>query len=183
MLPRLATARLELRPLTTADLDAAHALWTDPDVRRYLWDDLVIPVETAREVLARSRTDFESRGFGLWGLYEPEAPALIGFCGCRSTPDDGPELMFGLIPSRWHQGLAAEASHAVLAHVFDTLRLAQVVAATDVPNAASARLLERLGFVRTGRRLVDGLDTSFFRLRQSAWLASHADPVRSAQRS
>jgi RimJ/RimL family protein N-acetyltransferase len=178
----LRTDRLELRPLTAVDLEAAHALWIDPGVRRYLWDDVVIPVETAREVLARSTTDFETRAFGLWGLYEPGASGLIGFCGCRSTPDDGPELMFGLLPPWWRQGLVAEAATAVLTYLFTTLRLAQVVAATDVPNVASARVLERLGFVRTGQRLVHGLDTAFYRLRQPAWSARQRDVFRSTLR-
>ena len=39
----LTTRRLELRPCAPADLDALHALFTDADVRRWLWDDEVIP--------------------------------------------------------------------------------------------------------------------------------------------
>jgi ribosomal-protein-alanine N-acetyltransferase len=43
----LQTARLVLRPITTDDIDALHALWTNADVRRYLWDDIVIDLEHA----------------------------------------------------------------------------------------------------------------------------------------
>jgi RimJ/RimL family protein N-acetyltransferase len=41
-LPVLRTQRLVLRPWTHEDVDALHALWTTPEVRRYLWDDVVI---------------------------------------------------------------------------------------------------------------------------------------------
>ena len=43
----LRSARLDLRPLTTAHRDAALALWRQPGVRRYLWDDRIIAPEQA----------------------------------------------------------------------------------------------------------------------------------------
>jgi RimJ/RimL family protein N-acetyltransferase len=48
------------------------------------------------------------------------------------------------------------------------LGMTTVLASTDTPNLASIRVLERLGFVRTDRRLVNGLDTSFFSLLPDA---------------
>ncbi len=82
--PTLRTPRTDLRPLTAADLDAAHALWTDPDVRRYLWDDVVISRERAAEALARSEGDFTSHGYGLWAVYQHHGGPLLGFCGCQT---------------------------------------------------------------------------------------------------
>ena len=43
-LPTLETERLILRPWSLDDIDALHQIWTDPQVRRYLWDDEVIPL-------------------------------------------------------------------------------------------------------------------------------------------
>ena len=50
------------------DAAAAHALWTDPDVRRYLWNDEVVTLDRVREVLAASTRDFAARRYGLWGV-------------------------------------------------------------------------------------------------------------------
>ena len=50
----------------------------------------------------------------------------------------------------WGQGLATEAADALLQWAFDTLDLNRVQAETDTRNAASARVLEKLGFVREG---------------------------------
>ncbi|MCU0635807.1 MAG: hypothetical protein MUE41_13110 [Gemmatimonadaceae bacterium] len=51
MLPTLATARLSLTPTTARDVDALWTLWTDPDVRRYLWDDRTITRDEAAATL------------------------------------------------------------------------------------------------------------------------------------
>jgi ribosomal-protein-alanine N-acetyltransferase len=67
-LPEIRTGRLLLRPLMREDLEAIHRIWTDPEVRRYLWDGERIPKEKAEAVLAGSIESFESRGFGIWGL-------------------------------------------------------------------------------------------------------------------
>jgi NAD-dependent deacetylase len=164
------TPRLTLEPLLPADLDDAHALWTDADVRRYLWDDKVVPRETVEAVLLASARDFSRGRFGLWGAYDDRAPdRLAGFCGLRSegiAPE--PELLFGLYRSHWGSGLAHEAARAVMDHAFRVLGLPAIVAATDVPNERSARTLERLGMTFERRALHNGLDTLFYRATQSA---------------
>ena len=158
----LTSRRTTLEPLTPDHLDAMHALWTDQGVRRYLWDGRVIPVERAAEVIAASQGDFHKNRYGLWAIVDNESGRIAGFCGLRSTEHGEPELLFGLWPRFWGKGLATEAAQAVLSYAF-ALGHPDVVAATDVPNDASARVLERLGmkFERRGR--LNGLDTLFFR--------------------
>jgi Acetyltransferase (GNAT) domain len=124
----LVTARLDLLPCTQADAPALWEIWTDPDVRRYLWDDEVIPVERARAIVADS-----------------VAETIVGFCGLLPNHAGEVELLYGLAPACWGQGLATEAARAVLRDAFEVLGLARVVAATDPPNHASIRVLERLG--------------------------------------
>lgn len=169
-MPRdLTTSRLTLRPLTAADVEAAHALWTDPDVRRYLWDNEAITPDRAREVVEASRRDFAARQYGLWGVYESLSGAFIGFAGCREWPDGGPELMYGLAPAWWGRGLATEAAGAVLEHVFERLGHPFAMAATDPPNAASIRVMERLGMTFEWRGEMHGLDTLVYRLSRERW--------------
>jgi len=48
------TARLTLRPLASEDLDAIHRVWTDPEVRRYLWDGEEVSREVAVGVISES---------------------------------------------------------------------------------------------------------------------------------
>jgi ribosomal-protein-alanine N-acetyltransferase len=162
----LTSRRLTLHPLAPEHLDAMHALWTDPGVRRYLWDNLVISRERAAEVIAGSQADFAAHRYGLWSVVENTSGRIIGFCGLRSGDEEGvPELLYGLLPRYWGHGFATEAAQAVLSYAF-ALGYPEVVAATDVPNDASARVLERLGMRFTRRGKLNGLDTLFFRKSQ-----------------
>ncbi len=178
----LSTPRLALRPFTAADVDEAHALWTDPALRRYLWGDVVLGRAAAADVLRASAADFSGRGFGLWRLHDRASGALIGFCGCRTSGGPEPELVYGLRPAWWGQGLAVEAATAVLDHVFFTLLHPDVVAATDPPNRASVRVMEKLGLSWARRGTVNGLDTVFYRLARATWRRHRGLALRSRPR-
>jgi len=141
------TPRLRLRPCTADDTPALHALWTDPDVRRHLWDDVVIPAERAAATVAAGVASFAERGYGLWVVVPRDAERLVGFCGLRTAGGDV-ELVYGITPDHWRCGLATEAVRAVLAHAFGTLGLARVLGATDASNAASVRVMEKAGMTR-----------------------------------
>lgn len=165
----LTSARLRLRPLGVDDLDAVHAIWTDPAVRRYLWDDVCITPDQARDVLSATESHFHERRYGIWGVCDATAGHMGGFAGCRPWPSGEPELVYGLLPAWWGRGLATEACHAVLAHVFEILGHPLVFAATDPPNTGSIRVMERLGMTFDRRTEMLGLDTTVYRLSRERW--------------
>ena len=159
------TARLLLSPAGEADIEPLHRLWIEPGVRRFLWDDEVIPVDRARAVVLDTIEHWASRHCGLWTLVPSADAPLVGFCGFRPAEwAEAPELLFGLSATHWGRGLALEAARAAATYGFDTLHAARIVAATDPPNTASVTVLERLGmrFERQGQ--LDGPDTLFFTL-------------------
>jgi RimJ/RimL family protein N-acetyltransferase len=77
---------------------------------------------------------------------------FIGWCALgRWKPDHrSAALGYCLDDAAWGHGYATEAAHAVLRWAFDTLDLNRVQAEADTRNAASARVLEKLGFVLEG---------------------------------
>ncbi len=162
--PDLTSLRLCLRPLTPSDVDVMHRLFTDADVRKFLWDDVIIPREQTAAVIAASNADFAARGYGLWGVWLTDKDELVGFCGFRPSALGAPELLYGLAPARWGHGLATVAARVTLEYGFRDLGFTRVVAATDVPNRASVRVLERLGMTRERRGSLNGLDTFFYSL-------------------
>ena len=170
---KLQTPRLVLTPFADDHLDTLHALWTDPDVRRYLWDDEIISRQLAAEVIASSGRTFEEHGFGFWALAEIDAPGtIIGFVGLRHFGEaEEIELLYGLAPSHWHRGLATEASRAVLDYGFRTLALDRIHAGTDPPNVASLAVMERLGFGDEQRRVLGGLEAIYRSLTRDAYTA------------
>lgn len=176
----LATERLRLQPFAVEHVDALHRLWTDADVRRYLWDDEVIPRQQVLDIVRASETHFRESGYGFWSLFLAEAPdELMGFCGFR--PFDGadvPELLYGILPAYWGKGYVTEAGTAVIRHGFEACAFARIVAATDTPNQSSVRVMQRLGMVFDRRREYHGLDTVFYALTPEDWAEHLAHGVR-----
>jgi ribosomal-protein-alanine N-acetyltransferase len=151
-------------------VDALHALWTDPQVRRWLWDDVVIDRATAAERVAASEASFASAGWGLWAIELRGHHSLLGVAGLvEMDPAIGPEIIYSLHPDHQGRGYATEASRAVLAHAFDALGFARLPGRTDTPNRASARVLERLGMRFEGETLVHGNPHVCYALTRDEW--------------
>jgi RimJ/RimL family protein N-acetyltransferase len=165
MRSELDTARLHLRPASAADLEALHRLWSDPDVRRHLFDDRTVSLDEARGLLARSDAGFADRNLGIWCADLRADGAMVGFAGFLHS-DGEPDLIYGLHPSQWGRGLAGEAARRVIEHAFTLPAVANVVASVDEPNRASIRLLERLGMRRTRRSVADGKPLLYYALER-----------------
>lgn len=150
--PTLDTERLRLRPFTDDDGDNLFRLQSAPDVLRY-WDS---PPWTDRSSIERFMTGcrrMEEDGSGVRTAIErmPDG-AFIGWCtfnswnpGFRSA-----SLGYCLTQEAWGHGYATEAARALLRWAFDTLDLNRVQAEADTRNIASARVLEKLGFIHEG---------------------------------
>jgi len=149
---RIRTDRLWLRPFGPADVDALHALFARPEVRRYLLDDEVVPRTWVEEVVASSEASFAAHGWGLWTVAPAADGEAIGFTGYREFHEPPVvELIWGLEPARHGRGLAREASHAALRYGFEALGFDPIRATVDAPNEPSLGLARRLGFAEVGR--------------------------------
>jgi RimJ/RimL family protein N-acetyltransferase len=150
--PTLDTARLRLRPFRAEDRDAIYALHSNARVLRY-WDSPPW-TEPARADRFLARCDELAReGSGVRLVVETRpGHAFLGWCGL-SRWDPGHRsaaLTYCLAEEAWGHGYATEAAGALLGWAYDTLDLNRVQAEADTRNHASARVLEKLGFVREG---------------------------------
>jgi RimJ/RimL family protein N-acetyltransferase len=77
---------------------------------------------------------------------------FLGWCSLtRWNPEfRSASLGYCLDEPAWGHGYGTEAVRGVLQWAFDTLDLNRVQAEADTRNAASARVLEKLGFMREG---------------------------------
>jgi ribosomal-protein-alanine N-acetyltransferase len=138
------TSRLRLRRARNDDLDALHEVLSHPVAMRY-WstpphDDLAQTRAFLHNMIAaaaETSDDFVVERHG----------RVIGKAGCWQVPEIG----FILHPDYWGQGLAREALTAVIERLFDTFPVGALEADVDPRNAASLRLLNRLGFTETRR--------------------------------
>lgn len=164
----LRTARLVLRRARPDDLEAIHAVLSDPRAMRH-WSTLphedidrtrawlngmiASPPELSEDFVV----EFEGRVVGKAGFYRL------------------PEIGYILRPEVWGRGLAREACEAVIDHVFSSRGLDELTADADPRNAASLALLARLGFRRTGeaRRTFqlgdEWADSVYFALSRADW--------------
>ena len=145
----LTTERLLLRPFTEGDLEAVYAIESRPDVMRYLyWEPRTR--DEARAALDRrvkmTSLDGEPSALRL-AVVRRDSGELIGDFSLRlrSREDRQGEIGFMFHPDQQGRGYAAEAGRAVLELGFETFGLHRVYGSCDARNAASARLMERLG--------------------------------------
>lgn len=147
----LRTARLGFRWWTRDDLPLAHCLWGNPEVTR-----LFTKVPWSEEkVIQRLQTELAHatvNRYQYWPLFELAGERFVGVCGLKpyKPAERIHELGYHLLPSAWGHGYATEAAAAVVEHAFGTLGAAALFAGHHPDNVASGRVLEKLGFARTG---------------------------------
>jgi [ribosomal protein S5]-alanine N-acetyltransferase len=150
--PTLRTARLLLRPFTEADTDAIFALHSSSRVLRY-WDSPPWKERAQAERFIAACRQMEQEGSGARVAIERAADRVfIGWC-CLVEWNQvyrSATLGYCFDEPAWGQGFATEAADALLSWAFDALDLNRVQSDTDTRNTASARVLEKLGFVREG---------------------------------
>jgi RimJ/RimL family protein N-acetyltransferase len=162
----LTTPRLRVRPLTLADAAFIVELLNDPAFIRNIGDRGVRTNDDARVYLTAGPLDsYERHGFGLCAVELTERGVPIGICGLLKRAElPGPDIGFAFLPQYRAQGYAREAAAAVQADAFARLGIDQILAIVNPDNAASIRLLERLGFTyeRIVRLSGDGKDLQLF---------------------
>ena len=141
------TERLILREYTEADAPAFFRLNSDPEVMRYVPDEMMTNVDQAREILINHpMVDYRERGFGRWACVLKETGEHIGFCGLKYlTEIEDIDLGFRFVPSQWGKGLATEAALASIRFGFDELHLDHILGLAELENRGSIRVLEKVG--------------------------------------
>lgn len=144
----LETERLILREIVESDAEFILDLLNQPSFIKYIGDRNIRTVEQSREfVETRFRASYRQFGYGLWAVELKETSESIGICGFVKR-DALPEadIGFALLPQFERKGYAFEAASATMKYGEEKLNLKRVLAITSKDNAASGKLLEKLGF-------------------------------------
>jgi RimJ/RimL family protein N-acetyltransferase len=157
--------RLIYRPLAPDTLDVFHRLVQDEHVRRYMMDGQLFPREWSEARMRESQALLERRGVTIWLAHDKATGEVVGFCGFWIAPSFvEPQLLYAL-PEHWTgRGLATEMARAAIEQARGEAGFTEIVADVDEINGASVRVLERLGFERTGTRRGAFGDILLFRL-------------------
>ena len=143
----LETHRLLFRYFFPADLNQLYReIYSNTKVAKTLSPTGFLTLEQTAWILHRRLDHWQKHGFGAWALVYKQNQQFIGHCGLHYLDNASEvELTYTINPIYWGQGLATEAAIAVLQWGFDTLKLKQIVAVTGAENAASQRVLQKLG--------------------------------------
>ncbi|MFC1437053.1 GNAT family protein [Streptacidiphilus sp. N1-10] len=150
--PTLHTARLRLRPFTDTDADALYALHSNTAVMRY-WDSPPWSERSRADRFIATCGKMADEGTGArLAIDRASDGAFIGWCCLTGWNPDYRSASLGYVldDAVWGHGYATESARALLQWAFGTLDLNRVQAEADTRNAASGRVLEKLGFVREG---------------------------------
>ncbi|NET33055.1 MAG: GNAT family N-acetyltransferase [Cyanothece sp. SIO1E1] len=145
--PIFETERLILREFDLEDAAFILELLNSPGWLAYIGDRGVKTLDEARAYLTDGpMASFEQHGFGLAMVVLRESGEGIGMCGLikrDSLPDV--DIGYALLPKFMGQGYAFEIASATVDYAREQHGLRRLVAITDPKNAASVKLLGKLG--------------------------------------
>lgn len=163
------TERLILRPMTENDVAAVFALRKDAEIMRFIREPQKSRAEAASWIkLVSSR--WESEKIGFCAVIEKESKEFVGWCGLWILKESGAiEVGYAIAQNFQHKGYATEAAEVCLAYGFEQLNLRKIVAVTRPENAASRRVMEKLGMRYDGLGRFYGLDLAHYSIKKNAW--------------
>ena len=150
------TDRLVLRPPEPGDAPCIHRLIGEWEVAR-MTANVPHPYEDgmAEDWIAKSVRELEAGEAYHVAVTRSDTPDLIGAVGLGLPEQRAPVLGYWIGRPYWGQGYATEAAGGLVAFGFDALGVEKVIASVMLENLASGRVLDKLGFVRTGRQMHD----------------------------
>lgn len=146
----LRTARLVLRPLMLADASWISSGTSNPNVALMTGSiGLPNPPLTAELFIISMRAAEQNRGDRVRAIVRRADDRPMGVIGLHPRKDGAWEFGYWLAENYWGAGYATEAGRAML-DAADADGLGPVAAGHYAENAASGRVLEKLGFAYTG---------------------------------
>ncbi|WP_207383719.1 GNAT family N-acetyltransferase [Ruegeria denitrificans] len=158
--------RLHFRPLVEGDIDIELALWTDPEVVRFIAGE-VSTVEEIRELMPVVTKRAGSGCIGIWCLIEKTTNEKIGHAALLPLPTDAEDTEFEMLQSdqwpdrdieigfvlkrsTWGAGYATEACARLVEFAFLEASVETIYATTNHQNLASQNVLKKCGFQDLG---------------------------------
>ena len=149
------TERLILRPLTLADADIAYHGWTgDLEVAKYVsWlphhsiGDTIKWLEEIEWKLNEAGNIIPMDNY-IWGFVLKKTNVLFGSGGLIWEEDMQLfQIGYNIMKAYWNQGYTTEAMKSILDFASTVLGVKRVSGGHAKENLASAKVIEKLGFV------------------------------------
>lgn len=177
---KIRTRRLELRNFIPEDFRDLQEIIIDKESSAYAIYDHEFPIG---DDAVKGITERFAKGDKFMAVWLPDEEKVIGFV-CLNGEDRKLDLGYCFNSKFGGQGYASEACRAVVSHAFNTLKVDSLESGTALLNEPSCRMLDRLGFKKTGeerlafRKTSEGDPIEFtggsFLLEKRAWMDMEA---------
>ena len=146
------TERLLLRELRNSDLDDMFELDSNPNVHKYLGNKPIKTKTEAQKILDSVLQQYKERGIGRFAVIEKASGTFIGWSGIRLNTEYNMngytkyyDVGYRLIERFWGKGYATESGVASINYAFNTMKLPELYATTEISNHASHNALLKIG--------------------------------------
>jgi RimJ/RimL family protein N-acetyltransferase len=145
---------IRLRRMRPDDAAALAKSRSDPKSAQFASWEVPFSIDKATEVIA-SMNDVEIPPPGRWmniAIADAATDVYLGDCGVHLSDNErSAELGYTLSPAARGRGIVTAAATAIIDWLFSDPQRARITADLHPDNIASARVVERLGFVYEGR--------------------------------
>lgn len=145
----MVTARFSLRKFTREDVGRYHQLTGSERVMRFVTGRPFTWEETAEKferILAKSALHEHE---GVYAIQDSATGEFVGAAALLREPSGRVEIGYRILETHWGRGIATEVAAELLRFGLQVLRAPEVVAYVDAENAASIRVLEKIGMRRS----------------------------------
>jgi RimJ/RimL family protein N-acetyltransferase len=161
------TPRLILRRMTIDDSPLILQLNSDPDVVKYVHEQVLTEEEQARKIITEIILPQYENNLGRWAMITKAGNEFIGWCGLKYRADrDEIDLGYRLKKEAWGKGYATEAARHTLDHGFTIPGVELITGRAHKENIASLKVLEKIGMNFIREEVVDDCPVKTFTLRK-----------------
>ena len=148
--PILETERLLLRRLDNSDIRNVYAMRSNPETMKYIPRPLVTNDEEALQHIAAINEKIDNNEGINWAVALKGAPDCIGIMGLYRIQKEHyrAEIGYMILPEFNGKGIVTEAVGRIMQYGFEVLKLHSMEGVIDPDNIASAKVLEKNGFVK-----------------------------------
>ena len=172
--PIIETARLRLRRHHRDDLANCVAMWSDPNVTKFITGRASTEQQTWARLLSYVG-HWALMGFGYWLIEERDSEDFVGEVGLADFKRDItpamkgiPELGFALASRSHGKGYATESARAVLLWADTHLPYPNTVCLVSAVNLASLHVVEKCGYEMFEQQVYNEQPTLFLSRRAGA---------------
>ncbi len=143
----VATERLTIRVMTDSEMEKLIAEESDAELKKAYGEMLSLSKENPKQ----------RKWYAAWQILLCDGTRIGDLCFKGLKKDGAVEIGYGLLPKYFGNGYATEAVQAVSDWALSQKGVTRIEAEAEEDNAASQRVLEKTGFVKTGELGSEGI--------------------------